>query len=355
MTTTPSPKYAKTLSGTVYSYAAETVKEFLQQLSTEKDIPLHLLCLLDSEGELSDDTVLSEDEIYSLFVKEGVKYRKWVVLSKIDRSGLNSNPFSEYIFRYGLDRGVGADYPRTTLAREMIDMTYIDSLAYDDYVRWLEPEAVHLVEKIKEDVNWDMLSQNRHAISIIEKNLDKVWLIGLCNNRSVSSMGKDALEWFLKQVEEHPNCWGNLSSNPSAIPILEQNLDKIDWKHLSSNPSAIPILEKNLDKIDWKHLSSNPSAIPILEQNLDKIDWEKLSYNRNAIPILEQNLDKIDWQVLSSQTFAIHLLEQNPDKIDWKAISINPEALHLIEQNLDKIDWKALSRNPVIFERYELR
>ena len=50
------------------------------------------------------------------------------------------------------------------------------------------------------------LSRNLNAIPILEKNLDKV-------------------DWF----------W--LSRNPNAIHILEQNLDKVDWLELSKNPN----------------------------------------------------------------------------------------------------------------------
>ena len=46
-----------------------------------------------------------------------------------------------------------------------------------------------------------------NAISILEKNLDKI-------------------------------DWPNLSSNMNAISILEKNLDKIDWSNLSSNTNA---------------------------------------------------------------------------------------------------------------------
>jgi hypothetical protein len=341
-------KSAKSLSGTVYSYAAHTTKEFLGQLSTEKDIPLHLLCLLDSDGELSDSAVLSDDEMYSLFVKEGVKYRKWVILNKIDRSGLDRNPFSEYIFRYSLDRGVGKDYPRRTLARDMI---YID---YDYYARWFNSDAVQLAEQNPDEIDWNMLSKNPHAISFLEKNLEKVCVRSLCINTAVFSMEEKAIEWFIQKVGENQEYWHYLSYNPSAIPLLEKNLDKVDWQTISYNSAALPLIEKNLDKVDWKELSCNHSAIPLLEKNLDKVDWKELSSNPSAFPLLEQNLDKVDWKELSSQSFAIPLLEKNLDKIDWREISRNPMALHLIEQNLDKIDWRELSSNPVIFERYEL-
>jgi hypothetical protein len=81
-----------------------------------------------------------------------------------------------------------------------------------------------------------------------------------------------------------------LSSNPNAIPILEQHLDKVCWHKLSSNPNAIHILEQHLDKVQWWHLSLNSNAISILERHLDKVFWSWLSYNPNAIHLLERNL-----------------------------------------------------------------
>ena len=48
-------------------------------------------------------------------------------------------------------------------------------------------------------------------------------------------------------------------------------VDRLDWKELSRNPNAIHILEQNLDKVCWSYLSLNPNAIHILEQNLDTV------------------------------------------------------------------------------------
>ena len=93
-------------------------------------------------------------------------------------------------------------------------------------------------------------------------------------------------------------------------------------------PKFIPVNDKL--NWDWDWLSENPNAIPILEQNLDKIDWALLSWNLNAIPILQQNLDKVNWVLLSTNPNAIHLLEQNIDKIDWVQLSANLNAIHLL-------------------------
>ena len=49
----------------------------------------------------------------------------------------------------------------------------------------------------------------------------------------------------------------------------------INWKGLSSNESAISILEKNLDKVDWYWLSSNESALHLLS----KLDYQQMFVN----------------------------------------------------------------------------
>jgi hypothetical protein len=73
---------------------------------------------------------------------------------------------------------------------------------------------------------------NPNAIHILEKNPDKV-------------------------------DWNYLSRNLNAIHILEKNLGRVDWKCLSKNPNAIHILEKNLGRVDWKCLSQNPSIFEL--------------------------------------------------------------------------------------------
>ena len=69
---------------------------------------------------------------------------------------------------------------------------------------------------------------NENAIHLLERNLNKV-------------------NWIL------------LSENPNAIDILEQNLDKVDWYWLSGNKNALKILEKNINNVDWDIFSENPS------------------------------------------------------------------------------------------------
>ena len=106
------------------------------------------------------------------------------------------------------------------------------------------------IDEKKLCLHW-WLSENPNAIHLLERNPDKI-------------------------------NWDHLSANPNAIHLLEQNIDKIEWNHLSENPNAIHILEKNIEKINWRSLSANPNAIHILEKNKEKIDWELLSINPNV-------------------------------------------------------------------------
>ncbi len=76
-------------------------------------------------------------------------------------------------------------------------------------------------------------------------------------------------------------------------------LERLNWNELSMNPNAIHLLENNVEYIDWKYLSMNPNAIPLLEANPDKINWYWLSLNPNAMHLLENNIECINWSALS--------------------------------------------------------
>jgi hypothetical protein len=93
------------------------------------------------------------------------------------------------------------------------------------------------------------------------------------------------------------------------------DIDKLNWINLSLNPNAIKLLENNPEKIDWCNLSLNPNAIKLLEKNQDKIEWYYLSKNKNAIKLLKDNPEKIEWNFLAS----------NPSifELDYEKMRIN--------------------------------
>jgi hypothetical protein len=86
----------------------------------------------------------------------------------------------------------------------------------------------------------------------------------------------------------------NLFSNPKVAEYIILN-HKTDWFHLSANPSAVHILEKNLDKVVWDQIAANPNAVHLLLERPEKInDYNKTTLNENpsAIEYLEKNPQK---------------------------------------------------------------
>ena len=176
---------------------------------------------------------------------------------------------------------------------------------------------------------------NRNAISLLEKNINRIHWNLLCEIPSLFYM----LEKHWNEIDE--DSWDDDDlcefqdyGYENHIHLIEKEedifgLDYINWSIISSNPEAISFLEKHQDRIHWSSLSSNNKAIFILEKNVDKIDWSKLSGNCNAISLLMANENKIDWNQLSSNK--------------------NPDILSLLEKNKNKICFYNLSYNPNIF------
>ena len=56
-------------------------------------------------------------------------------------------------------------------------------------------------------------------------------------------------------------------------PIYKKELKlEVDWNMLSTNPNAVPVLEQFIENINWSSLTINPYATHLLEKNRDKID-----------------------------------------------------------------------------------
>jgi hypothetical protein len=221
------------------------------------------------------------------------------------------------------------------------------------------------------EFNWLFLSSNINAISILEKNIDKIYWNELSSNTN-------ALR--ILQRNERKIVWTYLSMNshPEAIRMLQKNVNKIDWRYLSSNINAMDIIAYQIypwyfirhyfanicrcclpcsyghiygNEICWSRLSSNPSATTILRNNVYDICWFDFSSNEGLtdidIALLEKNEDEINWEKLSLNTNAnaIYFLEQKSHRIRWRELSSNKNAIHLLQQNQHLIDWEMLSTN----------
>lgn len=218
---------------------------------------------------------------------------------KINWIYLSENPAAIPILKKNLEK-----VNWISLSRNPVAISILEENA--DKINWLSlsenPNAIPLLEKHPYKINGHYLSSNPAAIPLLKKYPEKINWSEFFRNPNAIHVIKDILDEnrgveLKKELEEMS--WNYLSLNPHAIPILEKYPEKINWRFLSKNPAAIPLLEKYPEKIVWETLSSNPAAIPLLEKNLDKIDWDNLSENPAAIPLLEKNLDKMNWMNLS--------------------------------------------------------
>jgi hypothetical protein len=165
-----------------------------------------------------------------------------------------------------------------------------------------------------------------------------------------------------------PKYWGYLSKNTSfaVIEFLKENQDKINWEYLNENPSAIELIEQNLDKalhFQVKHnLFRNPKAIHIIEKNMNNLDDNDISNlnlnpNPNAVEILEKNPDLIRLEMTGNPN-AIHLIEKELNKGKYKhyclasLLSSNPNALHLLRK-YKCVSLSKLKENPKSLEFIE--
>jgi hypothetical protein len=229
-----------------------------------------------------------------------------------------------------------------------------------------------------EAINWNLVSSNPKAISLLETKLldEKIW-----------KASRTRL-WMLDTTSFRFVHWDKLSSNPNAIALLEakaleekqlrdtnptfkkykhlNDILKIDWNVVSSNPKAISlletkaieenqlILETNLktystfgytqivniktyfalahnERINWYILSSNTKAIALLETKIIE-EMQTMQAMQDAAPKELYYTCKIDPEKLSANPKAVKLLEKYPDYISLKGLCSNPNAVKLIKK-----------------------
>jgi hypothetical protein len=217
------------------------------------------------------------------------------------------------------------------------------------------PRAIEMLKTHSHLIDWRVLSANPAAIDMLKNKIEKE---SKMNERQLEKL-KDKIDWDM--LSQNPN--------PEAIKILKANPDNINLDFLSANPAAIDILKANVDDISWYELSANtnPEAIELLKTKFYKINWELLSANPAGIDLLKTYPGNIKWNYLSQNPNAIKMLKKKIDeenkmseyeledledfqKISWEMLSSNPNAIDLLEANKNKTRLRWLSENPAIFD-----
>ena len=213
----------------------------------------------------------------------------------------------------------------------------------------------------EDEIDWYHFSSNPRAIEIIKNNIEKLGDSCWRNLLEVETYGaveiiKENIEFITTlPYDEHDDIWFWISTNSCAIDFLKDNPDKINWDGLSRNSAALDMLKDNPDKISIPFVCQLgcKDSIEFVEKNIDKINWLELGSNQHAIDLIKNNLDKIiatDWFGICHNPNIDQLFEDNIDKIDWSALSSNPNAIDILMRYPDKIDWGDLCENPMAID-----
>ena len=163
------------------------------------------------------------------------------------------------------------------------------------------------IEKIVEELDINLIlfynniiNINQHYTGILgyrsynHYNCKEIWY-----NISRYCKKLDFLEHFKDKLQ-----WEYLSYNECAISLIEDrwlNVESkneiitdncLNWKNLCLNRSAIKLLENNKNKIDWDNLALNENAIELLEDYIKRTKkqskqfWNNISRNRNIFFLL---------------------------------------------------------------------
>ena len=194
----------------------------------------------------------------------------WRMLSQ------NTNPQVILILTENQDKSMLFDW--YAICKNHLKMGYQTNLS----VALVESNIQHLTISC-----WRILSNNPTAIHILEKNQHmKEWF-------DWKSISKNGWTLVLLQANRELICWEKLALNPNSrvLELIEKELienpDNINswvWSRLCSNtnPDFINFISHHIEKLGqdcWYYLSKNPSAIPLLLLNRDKINWGVLYEN----------------------------------------------------------------------------
>lgn len=202
-------------------------------------------------------------------------------------------------------------------------------------------------------VNIYDLSRNPGAIHLIENNLDLVNISELAANTGASHLLNKVFKMAIEELENDyfgNNCKiviYNMVENPSAMHIIKQMF----YQTCTSLHNNTINWKTNREFV--KRLCYNENALELLEQLSPEIlNFEALAENENAVCLMEKWIDywkniPYIWSKLCFNKNAIELIKKYPLYINWFSIVQNEsdEAIDILLENQQNIEIYLLSQN----------
>ena len=211
----------------------------------------------------------------------------------------------------------------------------------------------HVFEKFKSSVRfWRNFSKNPNinkVLHLLEENID----VFINDEETLNnlSMNSNAFDFF--ENKHHLIDWDSMSSNtnPKAIELLKQNIDKILWEIIGSNPAAIDLIKENIDKIEPCNYINNPAAIDLIKENINEHhEYYYICENPNVSEIFHlMNLPpEYCWHQICKNPKNMRIIQSYPLMINWDGLSrnTNPNAVRMCIKNSDQIIWDLFVQNP---------
>lgn len=156
--------------------------------------------------------------------------------------------------------------------------------------------------KLKDSVKKNILCHDIYNLSQIEERIEKgelPWFTSSSLHKNIYTNYNNTMSMVVNDELITKKQWLDIFRDPHnpSITSFIQSLNLNHWSHLSQIEEAIPLLALHLDKVDWNYLTknTNPDVIPILENNLEKVDKMFFCTNPNILPFLENHPETIRW------------------------------------------------------------
>lgn len=202
----------------------------------------------------------------------------------------------------------------------------------------IPPQVINMTyEDILAKLNWNLIAQNPGAMPLIKENMDKIDINELAKNPNPEAIS--IVEGRLGELEN----WFEISKNPGAIEILKNNVDKISWQYLfkNPNPEVLDIVKRN-----YEIMSANPQNILYMNANFTKLPYAaEFMINEHPFPQLTNSLSS-NTSPVAMAYIEEHINELPKDAWAWRELSANPSACTILENNKDKIFYEHLAANP---------
>jgi hypothetical protein len=364
---TPSMKYAKSMTGHLYSYPVHTAGEFKNCILQAYQIPPRYLHLLepediqemDEKGEPTrtvnkyDDDPLLPDVVYYLLCDPLPTQHllDWIRLTDTVPSLRLQNP----------------SYRPT-----MEELNQCTPDEFEHFIMQLESldgiaENLHRFKEL----GWKRLFLNPAAAPFLEQNRYKIG-VAIYLYGHILAVNSEAISLITRLLQDNTAFWRsnmfwkNLNENENAVSlVVETYPEHIILDSLSRNPAASSYFlsqydlhgEAYLDRLNWKQMSAIYDYYPLLARFPERIDPIAIQYNIDPAVIewlrVYLNPEEIRWDAIAKHTHPdfVIFMEENIDHLTedaWKCLCYNPFAVPLLTRYPEKIHWTLLCCNPSV-------